>query len=131
MGNLKKKKLKSIFIKSSLLLIVICSQLLPVRGREPLKIYLEEVLSIISLKDEVEKVRKKKLAVQEKIRRMTKVYMDGLFPDEEYHRQKKLLELELESLVVPQANAAEATKAVVTLPVDATLNLALQYFGGK
>ena len=28
-------------------------------------------------------------------------------PDEEYHRQKRLLEMELESLVVPHANSAE------------------------
>jgi hypothetical protein len=38
---------------------------------------------------------------------MAKAYIDGLFPDAEYHRQKRLLEMELESLVVPQANAAE------------------------
>ena len=79
--------------------------------------WLEEVLSIISLKDEVEKVREKRQAAQEKLRRMAKAYMDGLFPDEEYHRQKKLLEMELESLVVPQANAAEeAGKLIMNLP---------------
>jgi hypothetical protein len=38
---------------------------------------------------------------------MTKAYVDGLFPDEEYHRQKRLLEMELESLVVPQVSAVE------------------------
>jgi site-specific DNA recombinase len=69
--------------------------------------WLEEVLSIISLKDEVARVRKERLAVLEKLRRMGKAYVDGLFPDEEYHRQKKLLEMELESLVVPAASAAE------------------------
>jgi len=43
--------------------------------------------------------------------------MDGLFPDEEYHRHKKLLEMELESLEVPQANAAEeAGKLIMNLP---------------
>jgi site-specific DNA recombinase len=79
--------------------------------------WLEEVLSIISLKDEVEKVRKKRQAAQEKLRRMAKAYMDGLFPDEEYQRQKKLLEMELESLVIPQANAAEeAGKLILNLP---------------
>ncbi len=79
--------------------------------------WLEEVLSIISLKDEVEKVGKKRQDVQEKLRRMAKAYMDGLFPDEEYHRQKKLLEMELESLVVPHANAAEeAGKLILDLP---------------
>ena len=48
---------------------------------------------------------------------MTRAFIDGLFPDEEYHRQKKLLELELESLVIPQANAAEeAGKLILDLP---------------
>ena len=79
--------------------------------------WLEEVLSIISLKDEVEQVKKKRQAVLEKLRRMAKAYIDGVFPDEEYHRQKKLLEMELESLVVPQANAAEeAGKLIMDLP---------------
>ena len=79
--------------------------------------WLEEVLSIISLKDEVDQVKKKRQAVQEKLRRMAKAYVDGVFPDEEYHRQKKLLEMELESLVIPQANAAEeAGKLIMDLP---------------
>jgi site-specific DNA recombinase len=69
--------------------------------------WLEEVLAIISLKDEVDRVKKARLATQEKIRRMAKAYIDGVFPDEEYNRQKRLLEMELESLVVPAANAAE------------------------
>jgi hypothetical protein len=32
---------------------------------------------------------------------MAKAYIDGLSPDEEYKRQKRLLEMEFESLVVP------------------------------
>ncbi len=72
---------------------------------------------IISLKDEVEQVKKKREAAQEKIRRMAKAYIDGVFPDGEYHRQKKLLELELESLVTPEANAAEkAGNLIMNLP---------------
>ena len=78
--------------------------------------WLEEVLSIISLKDEVARVKKERVIVLEKQRRMGKAYVDGLFPDEEYHRQKKLLEMELESLVVPAANAAEeAGKLIMNL----------------
>ena len=69
--------------------------------------WLEEVLAIISLKDEIERVKTERQQVLEKLRRMTKVYIDGLFPDDEYHRQKKLLEMQLESLVVPEASAAE------------------------
>ena len=79
--------------------------------------WLEEVLAIISLKDEVEQVKRKCQAAQDKLRRMVKAYIDGVFPDEEYHRQKKLLEMELESLVIPQANAAEeAGKLIMDLP---------------
>jgi len=68
--------------------------------------WLEEVLAIISLKDEVSRVKKTRDEVQQKLRRMAKAFIDGLFPKEEYHRQKRLLEMELEALVVPQANAA-------------------------
>ena len=79
--------------------------------------WLEEALAIVSLKDEVERVKKEREKTQEKLRRMARAYMDNLFPDEEYHRQKRLLEMELESLVVPQANAAEeAGKLLFDLP---------------
>jgi site-specific DNA recombinase len=79
--------------------------------------WLEQVLAILSLKDETERVRKARLDTQEKLRRMAKAYVDGLFPDEEYNRQRKLLELELESLVVPGVNAAEeAGNLIQNLP---------------
>ena len=48
---------------------------------------------------------------------MGRAYIDGLIPDDEYSRQKRLLELELESLVVPGANAAEeAGNLLINLP---------------
>jgi site-specific DNA recombinase len=79
--------------------------------------WLEEVLAIVSLQDEVHRVKEERLRVEEKLRRMARAYMDNLFPDEEYHRQKRLLEMELESLAVPQANAAEeAGKLIKDLP---------------
>jgi site-specific DNA recombinase len=40
-----------------------------------------------------------------------------LIPDEEYHRQKRLLELELESLIIPEVDAArEAGRLIIDLP---------------
>jgi len=49
--------------------------------------------------------------------RVSKAYIDGVFPDDEYARQKKLLEMKLESLVVPQASAdEEAGKLIMNLP---------------
>jgi site-specific DNA recombinase len=78
--------------------------------------WLEEVLSIISLKDEVDRVKKASQLTQEKLLCMAKAYIDGIFPDEEYHRQKGLLEMELESLVVPAANVTEeAGKLILTI----------------
>ncbi|MFC1921124.1 hypothetical protein ACFLYQ_05310 [Chloroflexota bacterium] len=48
---------------------------------------------------------------------MAKAYIDSLLPDEEYSRQKRLMELEPESLVIPEANAAEkAGKLLLDLP---------------
>ena len=38
--------------------------------------WLEEILAIISLKHEVEQVRKKRRVVQDKLRRMVKAYVD-------------------------------------------------------
>ena len=63
------------------------------------------------------KVKKEREEVQNKLNRMVRAFIDGLFPEAEYHRQKKLLEMELESLVVPQANVAEeAGKLIMDLP---------------
>ncbi|MFC1964060.1 hypothetical protein ACFLV1_01610 [Chloroflexota bacterium] len=45
---------------------------------------------------------------------MGKAYIDGVFPDEEYHRQKKLLEMELESLGVPAADAVEEAGKLIS-----------------
>jgi site-specific DNA recombinase len=64
----------------------------------------------------VHRVKKEREATKEKIRRMAKAYIDGVFPDGEYNRQRCLLEMELESLVVPAANAAEeAGKLILDL----------------
>src|SRR5512147_2850068 len=81
------------------------------------KHWLEQVLAILELKDEAERVKKTRQSVQEKLRRMAKAYIDGLFPDGEYNRQRRLLEMELESLVVPGVDAAEeAGKLINNLP---------------
>jgi site-specific DNA recombinase len=40
-----------------------------------------------------------------------------MIPDEEYHSKKRLLELELESLIIPEVNAArEAGRLIIDLP---------------
>ncbi len=66
----------------------------------------EQLLSIISARDEVEVVQAKRRKVQERLRRLAKTYVDGVYDDQDYKRQKRNLEMELESLVVPKAAAA-------------------------
>ena len=79
--------------------------------------WLEEVLTIISVKDEAERINKKKQDIQQRLRRMGRTYIDGLFDDAEYSRQKRMLELELESLVIPEIHSAEqAGKLLQDLP---------------
>ena len=67
----------------------------------------EQVLSIISVSDEVDRVKSGRLKVQERLRRLGRAYVDGVYDDAEYRRQKQALELELESLVLPEADAAQ------------------------
>ncbi len=69
--------------------------------------WLEEVLTIISIKDEAERIKKRRVEIEAKIRRIVKVFVEGHLADTDYDRQKKMLELELESLVVPEIHAAE------------------------
>ncbi len=79
--------------------------------------WLEEVLTIISVKDEAERINKKKQDIQQRLRRMGRTYIDGLFDDAEYSRQKRMLELELESLVIPEIHSAEqAGKLLLDFP---------------
>jgi hypothetical protein len=77
----------------------------------------EEVLSIIAVEDEMEKVKDRRQRVQERLRRLGRAYVDGVYDDDEYRRQKRTLELELESLVLPEADAAsEAGRLIERLP---------------
>ena len=77
----------------------------------------EQVLSIISARDEIEVVQARRRQVQERLRRLAKTYVDGVYDDNEYKRQKRTLETELESLIMPEADAAaDAGKLIERLP---------------
>ena len=77
----------------------------------------EEVLSVISLEDEVERVKVRRKKLQERLRRLRKLYLDEDYDEGEYRRQRQLLDAELESLAVPEADAAtEAGHLIEKLP---------------
>jgi site-specific DNA recombinase len=77
----------------------------------------EQILAIIQVKDEVERVKEERKKVKERLRRLAQTYNDLLCEEGEYQRKKRQLNQELESLVVPEANAAEAAgKLMQRLP---------------
>ncbi len=67
----------------------------------------EEVMAIVAVKDQVEDVKGQRKLVTEKLRRLAQAYVDGHYPEDHYRQEKRRLELELESLVVPEVTAAE------------------------
>jgi hypothetical protein len=79
--------------------------------------WMDRAVAIISEKDEVARVKEERARVAERLRRLGRAYVDGLFPDTEYRRQKHALETELESLIVPEVDAAaEAGRLITQLP---------------
>jgi len=79
--------------------------------------WLEEVLAIVTVQDEVQRVREQRKQVQEKLRRLGVTYRDLLIPEVEYQAKKRQYEAELESLIVPAVNAAEeAGRLIQDLP---------------
>ena len=53
--------------------------------------WLEQVLAIVDVKDEVDRVKMRRAEVQERLRRVGKTYIDKLILDEEYHHQRRML----------------------------------------
>ena len=79
--------------------------------------WLDRVLAQIHLVDEVKRVVEERVQVQHRLKRLGRVYLDGLLLIDEYRRQKQLLEDKLTSLVVPGVDAArEAGKLLEDLP---------------
>jgi site-specific DNA recombinase len=79
--------------------------------------WMEEVMARIALKDQVEEVKRKRRLAFEKLQRLGKAYVDGVYQEEDYKREKRRLELDLESLVVPQVSLSEdAGKLLKELP---------------
>jgi len=75
------------------------------------------VLARIVHQDETARIIGERERVKEKLRRLGQAFVDGLFDEFEYHRQKKSLEWELESLLVPEVDAAkEAGRLLADMP---------------
>jgi DNA invertase Pin-like site-specific DNA recombinase len=77
----------------------------------------EQVLVIIEMKDEADRVKTDRRKAREKLQRLGRAYVDGVYDENEYSRQRRRLELQLESLIVPEVDAAEeAGRLIEELP---------------
>ena len=78
---------------------------------------MDRVLARIHLADEAEKVSQERTQAEQRLRRLGKAYVDGLYADDDYRREKRALEEKLSSLLVPGVDAArEAGKLLKDLP---------------
>ena len=63
----------------------------------------------VHLADEVKRVEQERTQTGQRLKRLGRTYVDGLSSDEDYRREKHLLEEKLASLMVPGVDVA--TKA--------------------
>ena len=79
--------------------------------------WMDRVLAKIHLADEVERIQQERQLAGQRLKRLGKAYVDGLYPDEDYRREKRALEEKLATLVVPGVDAAkEAGELLESLP---------------
>jgi len=79
--------------------------------------WMDRVLVKIHLGDEVIRVQQEKVRVEQRLKRLGEVYLDGLRTRDDYLREKRALEEQSASLAVPGIDAtAEAGKLLDNLP---------------
>ena len=79
--------------------------------------WLDRVLAQVHGADELKRVERERVQVQRRLKRLGTAYVDGLYDEGEYRRQKRVLDDKLQSLVVPDADVAtEAGKLLEHLP---------------
>jgi site-specific DNA recombinase len=85
----------------------------------------ESIISRVSTLSEHEYILKQRKQIQEKKRRLGKTYLDGVIGDGEYNVQRKLLQDNLDSLVIPEhdatMNAGELLESLSLIWQNATL----------
>ncbi len=71
----------------------------------------------IHLTDEVDRVWLERIQAEQRLRRLGKAYVEGLYADNDYRREKRALEETWSSLLVPGVDAArDAGKLLEDLP---------------
>ncbi len=61
---------------------------------------MDRVLARVRLADEAQRIRQERVQVEQRLKRLGKTYVDGLYSEEDYRHEKRSLEERLESLVM-------------------------------
>jgi DNA invertase Pin-like site-specific DNA recombinase len=69
--------------------------------------WIDQVMALINLQDQVDTVRERRHQLEERLRRLGRAYVDNLYSEPDYLREKRYIEMEMESLLVPEADAAQ------------------------
>ena len=69
--------------------------------------WMDRVLARIHLSDEVTKIQGERIQVEQRLKRLGDVYLDGLKTRNDYIREKKSLEDALDGFVIPGADATQ------------------------
>ena len=78
--------------------------------------WMDRALSKIHLAGSVEKLQQERIQAEQRLKRLGKAYVDGLYSEEDYRREKRSLEDKLASLVEPGVHATkEAGKLLENL----------------
>ena len=79
--------------------------------------WLDRVLAQVHGQDEVQRIADERRGVNDRLRRLGRAYVDGLYDDGSYRREKHRLEDQLAALVIPGIDAAkEAGRMLDDLP---------------
>jgi len=79
--------------------------------------WMDRVLAKIHLADEVNRIGQERLQAEQRLRRLGRAYVDGLYSDDDYKREKRSLEDSIAGLVVPGVDSAkEAGELLGDLP---------------
>jgi site-specific DNA recombinase len=79
--------------------------------------WMDRVLARIHLAGEMDRIEDERLKVDQRLKRLGNAYVDGLYGEEDYRREKRSLEEKSASLVIPGIDAAlEAGKLLEHLP---------------
>jgi len=69
--------------------------------------WMDRVLAKIHLADEVNRIGQERLQAEQRLKRLGKAYVDGLYSDDDYRREKRSMEELLSGLVIPDVDSAK------------------------